>query len=79
MISELNIKTNRLYINICRLFFFLFIRFRFYYEHLKSDEFSIPKNNIKNGLLCAALYQKTWHRGKIVDVLDDDTLKVRKF
>lgn len=37
----------------------------------------IPDEFLKVGLTCAALFNKEWHRGKIIDIFGD-TVKVKK-
>lgn len=36
----------------------------------------IPKDCLKVGLICAAIYQDYWHRAKIVDIVDDSEVTV---
>lgn len=38
----------------------------------------IPDEILKVGLICDAMFNSEWHRGKIVDIMDE-TVKVNKY
>lgn len=46
------------------------------YLNCDAKQFQIPKNQIKVGLICAAIFQDQWHRAKIVEVIDDSEVTV---
>lgn len=52
-----------------------FIR-RFYDENILNAELHLPPHLIRPGQVCVALYGGQWHRARIVDVYEDETIKV---
>lgn len=55
---------------------FAAIVFSLTYANCDVKTFMVPKNCLKVGLICAAIFQDQWHRAKIVAVIDDTEVTV---
>lgn len=46
------------------------------YRTCGTENFEIPNDCLRVGMVCAAVYQERWHRAEIVQIIDDDEVTV---